>query len=314
MSPGMTGADVVELRRLASQFDASAGMLTRLSATVSSGIKISAWVGPFALRFRHTWDSEHSVKLRAAAGLLTDQASVLRQQADEQERASSSAGGIATTVGSHVVVDGGLEGLTAAEVIARIKALEKLVREGVIDPVSLGVQFTDLVKDLSKVTNLSEITSLKDLANGINKLHLGADFHGVGGALGLLGIGLSSKDLVEGLMSGDEPAAWRGGVDAIAGIGTSFVPGGGIAWWAGTKIGEGLYNGVQTFYDTPGGAVNSALRDMYGSNVDANNLTPHQAEELVARYDGPMGIVNSTGDAIKGTLHDWSGAVGGWFH
>jgi pimeloyl-ACP methyl ester carboxylesterase/uncharacterized protein YukE len=84
----MVGADLHELRSLAASFDRAATELRRTSTTVRNGIQISAWVGPFAVRFRKTWDSEHSVKLTRAAAALASQARQLRQEADQQEQAS----------------------------------------------------------------------------------------------------------------------------------------------------------------------------------------------------------------------------------
>jgi pimeloyl-ACP methyl ester carboxylesterase len=102
MPHGMVGADVAALRLLAKRFEDSAGALNRLAGTVSNGIRISAWAGPFAVRFRVSWDSDHSVKLRSAGQALSDQARLLHQQAGEQERASSAASGATTRLGSEV--------------------------------------------------------------------------------------------------------------------------------------------------------------------------------------------------------------------
>ena len=92
MSHGTVGADVEELQRLAQQFDHAATRLQQLAGTVGNGIRISAWVGPFAVRFRHTWDSEYSVKLRQAADLLQRNAALLRAEAQQQSIASNSNG------------------------------------------------------------------------------------------------------------------------------------------------------------------------------------------------------------------------------
>lgn len=86
---GMVGADLEELRALAASFERAATQLTETGRRVRSGIQISAWVGPFAVRFRSTWDSEHSVALRRAAEALSAQARQLRQKADQQESVSS---------------------------------------------------------------------------------------------------------------------------------------------------------------------------------------------------------------------------------
>lgn len=90
---GMVGADVEQLRALAGSFERAAEQLRQTSTKVRTGIQISAWVGPFAVRFRKTWDSEHSVKLTRASTALSAQARQLRQEADQQASASSAHAG-----------------------------------------------------------------------------------------------------------------------------------------------------------------------------------------------------------------------------
>ena len=85
----MYGADVAELRSLAAQFDRIAEQLDATRMTVGNAIQISAWVGPFAARFRVQWNSEHSLRVHSAAQLLRSSARTLRANADEQDRASA---------------------------------------------------------------------------------------------------------------------------------------------------------------------------------------------------------------------------------
>lgn len=91
----MIGADLESLRALASSFEQSAARLRTISRDVRRGIQLTAWLGPFAVRFRHLWDSEHSLKLKSAAESLEAVAGFLRSQAAEQEKAS--AAGTATS-------------------------------------------------------------------------------------------------------------------------------------------------------------------------------------------------------------------------
>ncbi|GGH42225.1 hypothetical protein [Microbacterium album] len=86
---GMYGADVAQLRQLAGHFSSAADRLDADRMTVGNAIRIQAWFGPVAVRFRAQWDSEHSVKLKVAAARLRDAAAALRRNADEQERASA---------------------------------------------------------------------------------------------------------------------------------------------------------------------------------------------------------------------------------
>jgi hypothetical protein len=95
---GMYGADVEQLRALARSFDSAATRLDQNRMTVGNAIRIQAWVGPVAVRFRGEWDSVHSVKVAGAAARLRDAASVLRRNADDQDRTSTSDGGVVQTV------------------------------------------------------------------------------------------------------------------------------------------------------------------------------------------------------------------------
>lgn len=89
----MYGADVEQLRALASQFDRSADRLDADRMTVGNVIKISAWVGPAAVRFRAQWDSDHSRRVHEAAERLRCAALSLRANADDQARTSAVGGG-----------------------------------------------------------------------------------------------------------------------------------------------------------------------------------------------------------------------------
>lgn len=85
----MYGADVTELRALAARFDRTADQLDTNRMAVGNAIQVSAWVGPFATRFRAEWNSEHSARIHNAAQALRANAGRLRHNADEQANASA---------------------------------------------------------------------------------------------------------------------------------------------------------------------------------------------------------------------------------
>lgn len=89
----MYGADVAQLRTLAGQFDRLASQLDSDRMSVGNAIQISAWAGPVAVRFRHTWDSDYSRRVHGAAERLRSAAHSLRSNADDQERTSAASGG-----------------------------------------------------------------------------------------------------------------------------------------------------------------------------------------------------------------------------
>lgn len=53
--------DVAELRQLGAQFERLAGQLDADRMAVGNAIQISAWVAPFASKFRVEWNSDHCV-------------------------------------------------------------------------------------------------------------------------------------------------------------------------------------------------------------------------------------------------------------
>lgn len=86
---GMYGADVEQLRALATQFDRSADRLDVDRMSVGNEIRVKAWVGPVAVRFRAQWDSDLSRRLHDAAERLRGAALSLRANADDQARTSA---------------------------------------------------------------------------------------------------------------------------------------------------------------------------------------------------------------------------------
>lgn len=91
MVDGFLGADVVQLRQLATTFDKQADELATAIISVTNGIKVSAWFGPVAVSFRATWTDQHSLNLRVVETVLRDQAKALRLQAQQQDDASAAA-------------------------------------------------------------------------------------------------------------------------------------------------------------------------------------------------------------------------------
>ncbi len=86
------GADVVELRQLATTFENAATQLTKTRNSVGGNVQSSPWTGPDASRFRANWDSQSATQLAAAADRLSSAATSLRKNADQQENASSVTG------------------------------------------------------------------------------------------------------------------------------------------------------------------------------------------------------------------------------
>jgi hypothetical protein len=97
------GADVAELRQLATTFDNAATQLTKTRNSVGGNVQSSPWTGPDASRFRSNWDSQSATQLAAAADRLSSAATSLRKNADQQENASSVTG-LGSTGGSNSIL------------------------------------------------------------------------------------------------------------------------------------------------------------------------------------------------------------------
>ena len=89
---GFIGADTAQLRELAKTFSVAAHRLTTQAKMLSSIVSpLRSWKGPDAARFTQNVNATHVPLLRGAAATLTEFAAQLKVQADEQDKASSSA-------------------------------------------------------------------------------------------------------------------------------------------------------------------------------------------------------------------------------
>ncbi|QWT24547.1 hypothetical protein KPL76_03920 [Subtercola sp. PAMC28395] len=182
---GAYGADVAQLRELAQRFDQLGDKLDAARLTVGHQIQISAWVGPVAVRFRHSWDSEYSRNVSAAARLLRNSATNLRTNADEQDQASrasgvgGSAGGagglldgwsrIPEEVGGMIGVGGGMIKalLTNPTFLAGKKTFDNMYNMG-------GVK--DLIDTIDAGSKLQRWVSLHFLEDGLKSSKLAKGF------------------------------------------------------------------------------------------------------------------------------------------
>ena len=90
----MVGADIAELRQLANDFRAASRRIDSASRQLAPAIMRGSWQGRDADRFRQRWSSRLLPCLEDASATLAEASETLRQEADEQERASDSGGGI----------------------------------------------------------------------------------------------------------------------------------------------------------------------------------------------------------------------------
>lgn len=94
----MVGADVDELRQLASTFNARAAQLKSIESQLNWRIHSAPWEGHDVSRFVNDWNTRHRRVIASAAVSITNAAQDLLANADQQEQASTAgyAGGIAS--------------------------------------------------------------------------------------------------------------------------------------------------------------------------------------------------------------------------
>lgn len=89
----MYGADVDELRGLASQFNSAGQAIDIKALQLNMMLATTPWKGRDANAFRSEWNSQHRRQLQQVKQALVDAARDLQRNADEQEGASKAVGG-----------------------------------------------------------------------------------------------------------------------------------------------------------------------------------------------------------------------------
>jgi len=88
--------NVQQTRDLASMFTQQSNSIQGVVTQISSVVSALQWMGPNASAFGQAWTGQHAVAMTKVVSMLTQQASVLMQQAKQQELASAGAGSAST--------------------------------------------------------------------------------------------------------------------------------------------------------------------------------------------------------------------------
>lgn len=177
MADGFYGADVVQLRMLASAMDAAGNRLQSQLIGLDSTVSVTPWPGPDADKFRQGWHGSHSRLLRDAAAFLQNASKELSRNAEEQELASLAEGGSLPSSGISVPglplgefptpTPDDIEGKSAADIKDWWEALSPDQRQAFIReyPVEAGntngIPFNDRV-DANKINTQNRIDWLKE--------------------------------------------------------------------------------------------------------------------------------------------------------
>jgi hypothetical protein len=262
----MYGADVGQLRELARQFDASADRLDANRMTVGNAIRISAWVGPVAVRFRAQWDSDHSRRVHDAAERLRTAARALRANADDQARTSAASGGSGGSGGASAPGRGmdpslvELAGMLqphleeAYDILTRFSSYEELI------------EFIRTSKLDSRLPIVSSITALYELARDgqqtWNDIQSGNIFR-FGGAI--FRTGWTAAKVIPGV--GLVDTVWGLGIDTVSAAGDA-VFGPGTSKQAFDNFGDGVA-GIGDTIDAAGHRAGAAIASGIRSGAEA---------------------------------------------
>lgn len=83
------GMDIEAGRQSATTINQGAEQLDQLTQQLSGSIKGFDWQGPDSVRTRSTWDSEHVRNLQTVSQSLREFATLINNQAQEQEQVSN---------------------------------------------------------------------------------------------------------------------------------------------------------------------------------------------------------------------------------
>jgi uncharacterized protein YukE len=90
MSTGtLYGMDINAARDLVRVMNGDADTINQLTARLTQHLEGTPWYGPDAQRFRSDWSGQYVPALQNVVRALQENATILSQQAEDQERASS---------------------------------------------------------------------------------------------------------------------------------------------------------------------------------------------------------------------------------
>lgn len=89
MSSTVYGMDIAAARDLVRVMNADADTINQLTARLTQQLEATPWFGPDAQRFRGDWNGPYVQALQNVVQALQENANILNQQAEDQERASS---------------------------------------------------------------------------------------------------------------------------------------------------------------------------------------------------------------------------------
>lgn len=278
--PGLIGADVEALERLAADFDDGARELRDLSALLAGSIEAAQdWQGPDADRCKNEWGTFAQQQMTGVSDALATAGKLLAQNAQEQEQASGT---------------GAAAGAAAGYGILRFLGDLNTVKNFLMKPLNAILKAKTLVDFLAllRLKTIGELLSSVKVAEALKVFMQGAKDGGLLGKLGIPALGkllgkaflpLTAITGVVDVFTGGGYDGWRGwatrgfGLAGAAGAATLLI--GGAALVASAPVtatvaavavaGYGLWSAGNYVYDNWGTIVDTGKRviDQVGSTA-----------------------------------------------
>lgn len=272
----MFGADVSELRSLASRFESSSEELTRIQTLLSKLVLSSSWTGPDASQFKQAWAEVHVSTLLKAAAILDEGALALRSNATQQEQASTDDS------------SGVFSGSTSSgqfELLTQLQNAFGSATEGTAffneTLAALSEYFADGVSALSTAGDVAEFLKGIELPGWFGTL---SDLVDIGSIMG----DFSDGNWIDGL--------YDSGALALS----VAMPSSPLGWLAG--IAKGFVDATLPYNgESQDETLAKGAEILFGEGVTLDSLSPEQASELAQRYDGPWGMANMISDRMDAT-------------
>jgi hypothetical protein len=279
--------DPQQVEELGRFLQARAADLERVVSDIDAKVRSTSWQGTDADQFRTQWWPAHRSKISAAAGSVQGLGQSALNNAAEQVRASQGEAGVVSGPGGLPTLDPSQIGTNDWGLDDKLEAL-------------LGS-----TKDLEFIRSTYGLTQ-GELDDAVRLLKNGGFVSEA--KIPVVGLLVSAADIgVNQQLHG-----WGDGrtmfaeVDGAAGLILTPIPGGGMAWSIGTKIGEGASSGIDWLVeahtgDTPSGHIVTNQLDSRSPGGDWSSLSPDEqarvATEVSQRYEGWSGFKNFLWDA-----------------
>ncbi|WP_457963064.1 hypothetical protein M1E17_16485 [Arthrobacter sp. D1-29] len=285
MAPGLYGADIEQLRTLSKTMGQSGSRLKTVESTVNSLVQSAAWKGADGDRFRSEWTSSLRPMLSRTSESLESQSQLLLKHADEQDQASNSGRGAASSPAPSGAGDPGNgsgpernwgDAFTDPDYEHAPGGIQWLLEKAGVNDGSAASSIANALKFAAD--KFSWNLELAQVEAGVSKFfgfmgHAGKVLGVLGGAIGVLDVlsGIDNKDpfrIADGVIGGGLSVAAVLATGTIVGAPAGVVLGGLALGWGLLGMMSGDVPVTKRIWDFGAGVV-GGVKDLSDGAGDA---------------------------------------------